>query len=73
MAVGDTVETRGGDGTFPSGITVGVVESVEDQPGNNYHSIIVHLTEDMTSTGFVYAVDDLQRMERDSVQKAHAQ
>ena len=73
VAVGDTVETRGGDGTFPSGITVGVVESVEDQPGNNYHSIIVHLTEDMTSTGFVYAVDDLQRMERDSVQKAHAQ
>ena len=73
VAVGDTVETRGGDGTFPSGIPVGVVESVENLPGNNYHTIIIHLTEDMTRTGFVYAVDDLQRMERDSVQKANAQ
>src|SRR5690606_8718430 len=33
--VGDTVETRGGDGIFPAGIMVGIVELVEDEPGSN--------------------------------------
>ncbi|TXI78397.1 MAG: rod shape-determining protein MreC [Flavobacteriales bacterium] len=71
VAVGDTVETRGGDGTFPAGVLVGVVESVEDQPGSNYHDIVVRLSEDMTRSGFVYVVDDLRRAERDTLQKAH--
>ncbi len=71
VAVGDTVETRGGDGIFPAGVTVGVVESVEDQPGSNYHDIVVRLSEDMTRSGFVYVVDDLRRAERDTLQQAH--
>lgn len=71
VAVGDTVETRGGDGIFPAGITVGVVESVEDEPGSNYHGITVRLSEDMTRSGFVYVVDDLRRMERDTLQPGH--
>ncbi|HNR54520.1 MAG TPA: rod shape-determining protein MreC [Flavobacteriales bacterium] len=71
VAVGDTVETRGGDGIFPAGITVGVVESVEDEPGSNYHDITVRLSEDMTRSGFVYVVDDLHRAERDTLQQAN--
>lgn len=70
ITVGDTVETRGGDGVFPAGVMVGVVESVEDQPGSNYHDIIVKLSEDMTRSGFVYVVEDLQRIERDTLQQA---
>ncbi len=72
VAVGDTVETRGGDGVFPAGVLVGVVESVEDQPGSNYHEIVVRLSEDMTRSGFVYAVEDLQRTERDTLQQTTA-
>lgn len=71
ISVGDTVETRGGDGVFPAGIMVGVVESVEDQPGSNYHDIIVKLSEDMTRSGFVYVVEDPHRMERDTLEQAH--
>jgi rod shape-determining protein MreC len=72
IAVGDTVETRGGDGIFPAGIEVGVVEAVEEEPGSNYHRITIRLAEDMTRSGFVYVVKDLQRAERDSLQQAHA-
>jgi rod shape-determining protein MreC len=71
VVVGDTVETRGGDGTFPAGIDVGVVESVSAEPGSNYHDIVIRLTEDMTRNSFVYVVKDLQRAERDTLQKAH--
>lgn len=71
VAVGDTVETRGGDGIFPAGVMVGVVENVESEPGSNYHTITVKLSEDMTRSGFVYVVDDLRRMERDTLQAAN--
>ena len=70
VQVGDTVETRGGDGVFPAGIPVGVVEEVTSEPGSNYHNIIIRLTEDMMRGGFVYVVRDLQRAERDTLQNA---
>ncbi len=69
--IGDTVETRGGEGIFPEGVMVGIVEEVSDQPGSNYHNIRIRLAEDMTRNGFVYIVKDLQRMERDSLEQAH--
>lgn len=68
VKVGDTLETRGGDRIYPSGIPVGTVLSVVDVPGVNYHKITILLTEDMTRSGYVYVVDDLQRLERDSLQ-----
>lgn len=71
VAVGDTVETRGGDDLFPRGIPVGVVVRVEDPPGSNYHEIELRLTEDMARSGHVYVVDDLMRAERDTLQQAH--
>ena len=66
--MGDTVETRSGDGIFPAGVPVGVVETVEDEPGSNYHDITIRLSEDMTRSGFVYVVEDLHKMERDTLQ-----
>jgi rod shape-determining protein MreC len=69
--VGDTVETRGSDGIFPAGVPVGIVQEVAEQPGSNYHKIIIQLSEDMTRSGFVYIVKDLLRAERDTLQKAH--
>lgn len=71
VAVGDTVETRGGDGVFPAGVLVGVVERVEDEPGSNYHDITVKLSEDMTRSGFVYVVEDLHRLERDTLEQSN--
>jgi rod shape-determining protein MreC len=68
VQVGDTIETRGGDGLFPPGIPVGVVLTLEMQPGGDYHDITIRLTEDMTRNGHVYVVKDLMRAERDSLQ-----
>lgn len=69
---GDTVETRSADGIFPAGVMVGTVELVTDEPGSNFHTIVVRLSEDMTRNGYVYAVDDLQKMERDTLEQVNA-
>lgn len=68
LLVGDTVETRGGDGTFPTGVPVGIVEEISAEPGANYQDITIRLSEDLTRSGFVYIVKDLQRAERDTLQ-----
>ena len=72
VQIGDTVETRGGDGIFPAGVLVGTVTEIGEIPGKSYHDITIQLAEDMTRSGFVYVVKDLHRPERDSLQQAHA-
>ncbi|MBL7964793.1 MAG: rod shape-determining protein MreC [Flavobacteriales bacterium] len=67
VAPGDTVSTRGGDGVFPADIPVGIVESVLEEAGSNYHLILIRFTEDMSRSGVAYVVNDLQRAERDSL------
>lgn len=71
IQVGDTVETRGGDRTFPPGIPVGIVSFVEQRPGSNYLDITIDLAEDMTRSGFIYVVKDLQLAERDTLEHPH--
>jgi len=68
VAPGDTVVTRGGDGIFPTGMPVGTVTEVEDDPGSNYHDIKIHLSEDLTRTAYVHVVTDLLKAERDTLQ-----
>ncbi len=65
---GDTVVTRGNDGIFPPGITVGSVIAVNENPGSNFHDIKLHLAEDMTRTSYVHVVTDLLKNERDSIE-----
>ena len=73
VVVGDTVETRGGDGIFPKGIPVGVVTEVRREEPGPYLGITLTLTEDLTRSGFVHVVRDLDRLERDSLERAHRQ
>lgn len=68
VQVGDTIVTMGNDGMFPRGIPVGIVLSVNDDPGSNFHDIRMHLTEDMTRTAYVQVVVDLLKAERDSIE-----
>jgi rod shape-determining protein MreC len=70
---GDTVVTRGGDGVFPRGVTVGTVTAMEDDPGSAYHRITVTLSEDLTRSAMVYVVTDLARIERDSLEARNPQ
>ncbi len=67
VSVGDTVETRGGDGIFPQGIPVGVVVDVRPEEPGSYLGITLELTEDLTSSGYVQVVRDIERAERDTM------
>lgn len=73
LAPGDTVVTRGGDGIFPPGITVGTVMEVLNDPGSNYHDIKIHLCEDLTRTAYVHVVTDLLKAERDTLEAQASQ
>lgn len=73
VAPGDTVVTRGNDGIFPPGITVGTVTEVNEDPGSSSHDIRLRLTEDLTRTAYVHVVSDLMRGERDSLEAPAAQ
>lgn len=70
---GDTVITRGGDGVFPRGITVGTVRDVAGDPGSNYHRITVRLAEDLSRSAMAYVVMDLMKLERDSLQAGNVE
>lgn len=67
VAPGDTVVTMGGDGVYPTGAPVGVVTQVSSPPGRPDQAVVVRLFEDLTRSGYVYVVNDLQRAERDSL------
>lgn len=68
VAPGDTVVTRGNDGIFPPGITVGTVAEVNEDPGSNFHDIRLKLSEDLTRTAYVHVVVDLFKAERDTLE-----
>jgi rod shape-determining protein MreC len=68
VAVGDTVVTSGGDGVFPAGIMVGVVSEKQNDPSSNYHTITLTLSEDLSRSGYVHVVDDLLKLEQDTLQ-----
>lgn len=67
----DTVVTMGGDGIFPEEVPVGLVIAVENPPGRHDLAITIRLFEDMARSSFVYVVNDLQRLERDTLVKTH--
>ena len=68
VAPGDTVVTRGNDGIFPPGVTVGTVTEVNEDPGSNFHDIRLKLSEDLTRTAYVHVVVDLFKAERDTLE-----
>lgn len=72
VQIGDTVVTRGGDGVFPTGVMVGTVKELTNDPGSAYHGIIVQLSEDLTRSAMVYVVMDLMKMERDSLEAGNS-
>jgi len=63
VAPGDTVETSGFSSIFPAGILVGTVSDI-DESGGDFYTIIVDLSTDFRSLGFVYAVKNKKRQEQ---------
>lgn len=64
---GDTVETSGYSSIFPSGIPIGVVESVKQQ-GGSFLQIKVRLITDFQSLNQLYILTDRHGAEMDSLQ-----
>ena len=63
-SVGDTIQTNGFSTHFPRGKMVGTIEGIkEDDRGGNYHSIKVKLSNDISTTRYVYIVENLLKQE----------
>jgi rod shape-determining protein MreC len=67
LIVGDTIETRESD-IFPEGIPVGKISNVEYVEGSNFLDISVDLFVDFTSIYYVYAIENMMKLEQDSLE-----
>ena len=63
VAKGDTVLTSGITTTFPYGLMIGTVESVEADKNTNNFRIMVKSTANFYNLQYVYAIDNLQKEE----------
>jgi len=54
--IGDTVITGGRSATFPKGIPIGRIKTINNQEALSYLSASITLFNDMTNVGFVYVV-----------------
>jgi rod shape-determining protein MreC len=66
VAEGDTIVTTGFS-HFPMNHPVGIVTKAFVQPGENFYSINITLFNDISRASHVYVVDDLHRMDIDSL------
>jgi len=71
VAEGDTIVTTGFS-HFPMNHPVGIVTKAFVQPGENFYSIDIFLFNDISRASHVYVVDDLHRMEIDSLSSPQA-
>ena len=67
FVVGDTVQTNGYSQIFPSGIALGVIEAIDEVPGNNFFEIQVKLFNDLAKVKYVYVVNNLMKKEHDEL------
>ena len=62
--IDDIIQTSGASSYFPGGLPIGkIIEIEEDPQGGNFHSIKVELFNDLSSTRYVYIVNNMFRDE----------
>jgi rod shape-determining protein MreC len=58
--VDDIVQTSGASSYFPGGLPIGKIKEIEEDPqGGNFHSVKVELFNDLSTTRYVYIVNNL--------------
>jgi rod shape-determining protein MreC len=67
---GDPIFTTGFSTLFPQGVPVGNVREVRQAPGSYFLEVDVALSADLASLRHAYAVVDLHKWERDSLEQA---
>lgn len=68
IQIGDTVTTGGMSTIFPAGIPIGTIKNYSRKPLTNFYEIEVDLFQDMTNLGVVYVIENLDRIEINSLQ-----
>ncbi len=66
---GDTIQTSGYSTIFPAGIMVGVIDTFWLEPGSNFYTIDVLLSNDLSKSKYVYIVNDLMREEINTIEE----
>ena len=62
--INDIIQTSGASSYFPGGLPIGkIIEIEEDPQGGNFHSIKVELFNDLSTTRYVYIVNNMFRDE----------
>lgn len=64
VRAGDTLVTRGASAIYPKGIFIGVVSSVANLEGSNFHDITVKLGNDFSKLRYVSVVENLLKKEQ---------
>ena len=67
LIIGDTIETRESD-IFPEGIPVGKIIRADYIEGSNFLDISVDLFVDFTTIYYVYAIENMMKLEQDSLE-----
>jgi len=69
VSPGDSVTTSGYSTLFPQNIPIGWVEDVQNEEGDNFHTIKVKLSTDLKTTEYVYVVDNMMKEEQQQLEK----
>ncbi|MFD1185886.1 rod shape-determining protein MreC [Pontibacter rugosus] len=68
-AKGDTIITSGFNTVFPEGIMVGTINSIEKEPDKSFYTIEVQLAVDFSQLSYVYVVENMYKIERDTLEQ----
>jgi rod shape-determining protein MreC len=67
---GDTIVTSGFSSIFPRGIMVGTVDDFKMIPELYFYTVRIKLSTDFKNLRYVYAVTPIQKIEKDTLEKA---
>lgn len=66
---GDTIATSGYSTIFPAGLMIGTIDTFWLEPGSNFYTIDVNLSNDLSRAKYVYVVNDLLKDEIKSIEE----
>jgi rod shape-determining protein MreC len=66
---GQVVVTSGHSAIFPPGLRIGTIRDFETAPGDNFYSVNVDLSENLSSVRNVYLITNLERMQRQTLEE----
>lgn len=72
LSIGDTMITRSQEGIFPEGESLGIVTNIMEEPGSNYKTAKIKLSQDFNALNHVFVVKNKLKNELDSISQIPA-